>query len=360
MQYDLEVRRLADWVLYAVLTSSAACAGHHTKLAQPAAPLTPPLRLCATGEAQSTCRSANAVESLLTGDSTLLGMADPPSGSQGAKILTLRSSWGVVLRAKWRPQSSGDLINEPRKELASYAVQKLFLDGNELVAPPTVARCIPREQYRQFAPDEPATFPDSDCVFGYSSYWLEGVRTVDAARKDHLLGAGEGILDAGRFHKDEVYRTSLAKANLLTYLINHGDAHNEQFLLQAVGTGHSLRAFVVDNSIAFLSIPNPMLLFREDWAKIQVPWLPKHSIERLRKLGDADFARLGTIAELERQGAQLKTIRDTSVASDGTAMSWQGARLRIGLTTNEIALVRDRVRELLERPDLEQLTRADP
>jgi len=36
-------------------------------------------------------------------------------------------------------------------------------------------------------------------------------------------------------------------------------------------------------------------------------------------------------------------------------MSWHGSRLRIGLTANEIALVRSRVRTLLERPDLPQL-----
>lgn len=341
-------------------TSLFGCAGRHVKLAEPAAPLTRPLRLCARGEDGSTCRDADAVESMLRGESTLLGMDDPPSGSQGAKILTLRTPGGVVLRAKWRPQSSGDLINEPRKELASYAVQRLFLDANELVAPPTAARCIPLEQYRKFAKDESATFPDTECVFGYQSYWLEGVRTVERARKDDLLGPGEGIFDAGRFASDAVYRQSLAKANLLTYLINHGDAHNEQFLLQAVETGHSLRAFIVDNSIAFLSIPNPMLLFREDWAKIQVPWLPKRSVERLRKLTDADFNGLGTVSELERRGRQLYFVRDTKLPSDGTAMSWQGARLRIGLTSNEIDLVRERVKALLERPDLEQLTRDNP
>jgi hypothetical protein len=52
-----------------------------------------------------------------------------------------------------------------------------------------------------------------------------------------------------------------------------------------VPTEDSLRrmmcAFVVDNSISFQSIKNPMLLFRQDWSQIRVPALPKKAIERL-------------------------------------------------------------------------------
>jgi hypothetical protein len=261
-----------------------------------------------------------------------------------------------VFRAKWRAQSSADLINEPRKELASYAVQKLFLGDGELVAPPTAAHCFPLAEYRRFAPDEKASFDSADCVLGYASYWLEDIVTIGDAHKEKLLGPGDGIWDAELFGRDSVYRDSVSKANLFTYVINHGDAHNGQFLLEV--TRHGVRAYVVDNSVAFLSIPNPMLIFREDWSNIQVPRLPERNIERLRKLSDEDYARLGTIAELERHGRQLGRPRESTghARSDGTEMSWDGPRLRIGLTSKEIELVRSRVHDLLERPDLVKLT----
>jgi hypothetical protein len=344
-------RHLASLLSPALLAGALGCS-HHSPLAKPAAPLTPPTRWCGRQEGPPACRTTAQLESLLA-SADLVGMADTPSGMQGAKLLTL-DAHGVVLRAKWRPQSSGDLINEPRKELAAYAVQKLFLDDVELVAPPTVARCFPLQSYRRFAPAEAATFPNTDCVFGFLSYWLEGVKTVGAARKADLLDDGTGIWDAERFEEDATYRGSVASANLLTYLINHGDAHEEQFVLEEAPRG--LRAYVVDNSIAFRSIKNPMLLVRQDWSQIQVPWLPRAAVERLRRLTDADYERLGTVSELERREAQLVSIRATDAKSDGTALSWDRERLRLGLTPGEIELVRTRAGELLKRPDLATLS----
>lgn len=291
------------------------------------------------------------MERLLAGETEILGMADTPSGMQGAKILTLRTTDASgrhdVLRVKWRPQSSGDLLNEPRKELAAYAVQKLILDEAELVVPPTVAHCFPLAEYRRFAPKETASFPELDCVLGFASYWLEGVETVHAAREDGLLGHGTGIFDAQLFERDPIYRSSVANSNLLTYLINHGDAHDEQFLLEKSARG--LRAYVVDNSIAFRSIKNPMLLFRQDWSHIQVSALTPSALDRLAALTDADYARLGTVAELERRDGQLVRVSPVEPPqSDGSTMSWNGPRLRIGLTAGEIALVRSRAGELLK------------
>ncbi len=344
--------------LVGVITSGC---GHKAPLASPAAPLTPPTRLCGAGEAAPTCRSARDLERLLA-EAEIVGMADTPSGMQGAKLLTLEADGkegDVVLRAKWRPQSSADLINEPRKELAAYAVQKLFLKDAELVAPPTVVRCFPLEDYKRFVAEAQPSYPEVECVLGFLSYWLEGVKTVGSARKDGLLGAGSGIWDARLFERDDVYRSSVSSANLLTYLINHGDAHEEQFVLERAP--HGLRAFVVDNSIAFRSIKNPMLLLRQDWSSIQVPRLDKDAVERLRALTDADYAHLATVAVLEkRDDDELVPLRTWKDESADNAMSWNGSQLRIGLTPGEIALVRSRAGELLQRADLAQLTATKP
>ena len=351
-------RKIVAALAIVVSSAGAAACSKHLPLAAPAAPLSHPTRLCAVGEAPPACRSAHQVEQLLGGELTILGMTDPPSGSQGAKLLTLRGMSGgraVVFRAKWRPQSSDDLVNESRKELAACAVQKLFLDDAESVAPPTAPYCFALREYHAFVPTEQATFAGTDCVFGFMSYWLEDILSLGAARERGLV-TGDGILDRARFERDLVYRGSLAKANLLTYVINHGDAHDDQFLLQS--TAHGFRAFVVDNSISFQSIKNPMLLFREDWSQIQVPHLPKASVERLAKLTEDDYNGLGSVAQLQRRGGELVAVHsaDAHAKSDGSAMTWNGEQLRVGLTANEIELVKSRIQQLLTRPDLAQLT----
>jgi len=295
---------------------------------------------------------------LLDGQLEILGMADTPSGMQGAKLLTLRAHGRrgeVVMRAKWRAESTGDLVNEPRKELAAYAVQKLFLNESEYVIPPTVAHCFPVAQYARFDAKAKPTFAGTNCIFGYASYWLEGVQTVSAARRSGQLGKGEGIWDAQLFARDPEYRESIENSNLLTYLINHGDAHGEQFVLQRFPRG--LRAYVVDNSIAFRSIKNPMLLLRQDWSHIQVPALSPGAVARLHNLTPPDFARLGNVSELAlHDGALANEHPSTPLTSDGTTMTWTGSRLRIGLTEGEIALVQAQTEELLHRPDLDRLT----
>ena len=343
--------------LAAVALCLGGCKGPRP-LAPPAAPLTPPSRLCAVGEKPPQCRSARQVEKLLSGELEILGMAPTPSGQQDAKILTLRARPGgrdVVFRAKWRAQSTGGIVNEPRKELAAHAVQKLFLDDAELAAPPTVPHCFPLDEYRAFVPDERPSFDGVDCVLGFLSYWLESVRTASAARKEGLLsGAGESFWDAARFEKDAMYRRSAENTNLLTYVIRHGDPHNAQFLLEPTPRG--LRTYVVDNSIGFRSIKNPIYFIREDWSQIRVPRLRERTVERLRALTDEDFASLATVTELERQGRQLAVVATPAPSKgDESAMSWRGSRLRIGLTRGEIDLVQSRVRDLLARPDLARM-----
>ncbi len=342
-----------------LLLALLGCGAKHIPLAAPAAPLTAPTRLCGPNEGHPECRSAGEIEALLSGPLTILGMADTPSGMQGAKVLTLRAhgAWGdSVIRAKWRPQSTEDLINEPRKELAAYAVQKLFLDESELGAPPTAAYCFEGAEYRRFVPKATPTFDGVDCVFGFLSYWLEDVKTVSAARRSGLLGPGSGIWDGQLFQRDPAYRESVSNSNLLTYLINHGDAHDEQFVIQRTPRG--LRAFVVDNSIAFRSIGNPMLLLRQDWSQIQVPALSAKSISRLQRLTPSDLERLGNVTEMAVHDGKLMVAPSSEpLKSDGTTMTWTGSRLRIGLTKGEIALVEARAHDLLTRPDLERLTR---
>jgi hypothetical protein len=358
-------KSLTAWrlTLALVLAGTAALPGCTKRdLAKPAAPLTPPARLCAAEGTASSCRNAHEIEQLLAADDLqILGMDDPPGGLQGAKILTLRGSAGgrsVTFRVRWRAQSTADVINEPRKELAAYAVQKLFLNDEELVAPPTAAYCFSLAAYRRFAPDEKATFRGVDCVLGFATYWLEGVKNVSSAREDGWVGnhSDSMLWDPRLFERDPMYRASISKCNLLTHLINHGDAHGGQLLLEQTPRG--LRAYVVDNSVAFLSIKNPVMLFREDWSQLLVPSLPPGSIARLQSLGRQDLAQLGVVQELELRDGRLlpRKPASTIAPNDAGAIRWSGTRLRIGLTDSEIDLVSSRIRDLLARPDLAKLT----
>lgn len=264
----------------------------------------------------------------------------------------------MTFRVRWRAQSTADVINEPRKELAAYAVQKLFLNDDELVAPPTAAYCFPLASYRRFAPDAKASFIGADCVLGFATYWLESVKTVSSAREDGWVSNHDDstLWDPRLFTRDPMYRASISKCNLLTHLINHGDAHGGQLLLERTPRG--LRAYVVDNSVAFLSIKNPVMLFREDWSQLLVPSLPQSSIARLQSLDRQDLAHLGVVQELELRDGRLLPRKRASAAApnDAGAIRWSGTHLRIGLTDSEIELVSSRIRELLARPDLPKLT----
>jgi len=337
----------------ALLVGLVGCS-KHLPLARPAASLTLQTRLCMEGESPPSCRAPRQIESLLSVAPTLVGMADAPGGSQGAKILTLSAMGArgrVVFRVKWRAQSTADLINEPRKELAAYAVQKLFLSDQELVAPPTAAICLPLADYRRFDRAAAPTFEHIDCVLGFASYWLEGAEDLEAAQKSGLTHHSAGLLDRQLFEADPVYRSSVSNANVFTYLINHGDAHENQFMIEQTARG--LRTYVVDNSIAFLSIKNPMMLVREDWSRIQIPSIPQRLVARLKALTVAQLRALSSIVELEQREGQLVPSSPNlePIPSDGHAMSWQGSRLRIGLSNREIELVAARIRELLERPE---------
>jgi len=341
-----------------LLALNAGC-NERPPLGPPAVPLTPPTRLCGPNEANPECRSPSDIVQLMNAELEILSMDATPTGMQGAKVLTLRSHaprGDVVFRAKWRTQSSQDALSEPRKELATYAVQRLFLDEDELVVPPTTAHCFVGTEYRRFVPDALHSFRGVDCELGFLEYWLEDAQTVKSARKAGLLGPGEGVWDRRLFESDHAYRDSVSNGNLLTYLINHGDAHDEQFVLQNSPRG--LRTFVVDNSMSLGGIKNPMALFREDWSSIHVPALSAKAVSRLKQLTAADFARLGNISELALQGGTLVPVSPSApLASDGSPMSWNGSHLRIGLSASEIELVATRTRDLLQRQDLDALTR---
>ena len=338
--------RLCLYVLAAA--SLMGCAKHYAP--------TLPAHLCREGQAAVPCRTPEDVESLLAGDLEILDADTPGFGLQRTRVLTLRSAGPgrVVFRAKWRAHTTTTATNSPRFELAAYAVQKLFLAPSEYVVPPTAPYCFPIDAYREHV-DETAreTFPRSGCVYGVLSYWLEGVTTVfDAHSEGWLHGLHRHLLDLDLMNRDAAYRNSVARVNLLTYLIRHGDSHARNFVIARTDTQPAAHAvYSVDNSKSLTLRKNPRIEPRHDWSSIHVPSLPRGAIERLRH---ADLSSLSRIAVLQ-PGRNRLVARPVDTAVSRTGVDWSDARLVIGLTDLEIEVLRTRIAELLERVDRDEL-----
>lgn len=318
--------------------------------------LTPPARLCRAGRSPGPCRSVTDVERwLATADLEIMGASPTPSGVQGARILQLRRGGdGEVFRVKWRAHSTTTSRNSPRRELAAYAVQKLFLDPEEYIAPPTAPHCFPLEAYRaQVDRKAKATFPRTRCVYGIMSYWLEDVESLaDAREAGWFRGENGHALDRALFARHAGYRDSIATVNLFTHVIAHADSHARNFVV----TREPADPFVysVDNSLSLGLAKNPKLPDESDWSRIRVPSLPRARIERLRGLGAA-VDRLRGVAELERRGQDLIVVEPSIDRPPSDGMDWADDRLRVGLTASEIDGVRRRAARLVERVDRGEL-----
>jgi hypothetical protein len=303
--------------------------------------------LCSKNPPTEPCRQAAEVEAWLRSPQLdVIGAANTPGGMQGAKLLTMAvpaPEGRIVFRAKWRAYSTASMVNDPRKELAAYAFQKLILDPHQYVVPPTAGRCFDLQHYRSSVDKEAQGSFGVSCVYGILSYWLERVTEVEKAGDEGILADNE-LLDSRLFKENQVYRHSVASVNLMATLVNHGDAHGKQFLLTK-----QARVFSVDNSIAFESVKNPMLLFRDDWSKIQVPAVPKSVIERLRRVNDDQLAKLAVIEQYTKREGQLVPIPLTGVAgSADSGLRQIGNEIQLGLTRAELDGLRERIGELLE------------
>jgi len=262
------------------------------------------------------------------------------AGVTGASKLTLAFADGRSLKVKWKaaPRPSLDgWNNSPRKELATYAVQRWLLDEPDFLVPTVVPRCIELDRYRAVDPKPQTSVPGSSCVLGLLAIWISDVT------------APPNIYDAARFAKDPRYAASMADFNLLTYLVDHRDGRRGNFLLSTDPADQ--RVFAIDNGIAFG--PFPWNFFVTNWNQLRVPWLRRESVERLRKVGRAELAQLGVLADLRVDQAGIlqmeKSPGANMDASDGVRIA--AGHVQFGLTKNEIDELAERIEDLLEDVD---------
>jgi hypothetical protein len=345
---------LRGFVLVGAL--SAACSGR--PLPVPGAPLTPPTALCVTEPAQGGCRPASEVDTWLhSPDLEIVSAAETPAGRQGARVLTLalpNAAGRTIFRAKWRSYATTSNMNDPRKELAAYALERKLLRPEQLVIPPAAGHCFALDHYRRrVEPNAKPTFARIPCVYGILSYWLEGARGIDDAEDEDWIESDE-LLNWRLFRGDPSYRRSLADVNLLAHLISHGDSHRKQFLF----TRHfgALRVYLVDNSLAFSAFRNPSVEHDQDWSNILVPSLSAESIERLRGLTRAALAELLVAEQYQVSAGRLLNVApDAPGGRTDRGLRWAGDKLQVGLTQAEAEVVWNRVQALLKRVDRAQI-----
>jgi hypothetical protein len=261
-------------------------------------------------------------------------------GVTGAHKLTIGApELGKELVAKWKevPHGLESWNNSPRRELAAYAVQKLFLDPDDFVVPPSVLRCIPLDDYRAtIDPKHSATLPGTTCVLGNLSLWMENVTVPDV------------LYDKARFNADPNYAARMADFNLLTYLIDHKDGRRGNFLVSK--DEGDRRVFAIDNGISFDAwIFN---YFVRNWNGLRVPALRKKSVDRLRAVRPEQVESLAVIAELHRDESGVLQSTEPGPALSKT----KGARrhdgvVQFGLMADEVDDVFEQIHEVVEAVD---------
>lgn len=244
---------------------------------------------------------------------------------------------GSPMLVKWAraPRGGGRFNNRPRYELAAYRLQKLFLEPEEYVVPPTVVRCLPLGWYRgEVEPRAPETLPGSGLVMVVLQYWLWGV-------------TGEGVFDEDRFRRDPVYARHLANLNVFTYLARHNDANEGNFLLSE--NSDDPRLFAVDNGVAFDSEASNR---GYEWRRLRVDAVPRATVERLRDLSREDLRRqLGVLAQFDVAGGQMVAVEPGENLDPDEGIRHRDGVLQLGLTEGEISDIWRRLERLLEEVD---------
>ena len=274
--------------------------------------------------------------------------------------LAVEDAEGTRVRVKWRSQSDAGIVNGPARELAAYHVQALLLEQDDYVIPPVAGHCFDIDAYREMVDPTAEPLDDSRCVFGFLTYWLQDATRLFEARESGLLPTPEeGTYDPDpqlflpeRFAEGGAYRRALAVTNLITHLINNGDAHAGQFVLYT----EPFHVFLIDSSIAFDSIANPRMMILQNLAEMKVPAIPADVAERLRAIERTDLDALRVIEEHDRgeDGLYRPTAPGPGL-DDDERFRVEGERVQLGLSDEAIEGVWERVegvRELLESGEL--------
>ena len=213
-------------------------------------------------------------------------VAATAAGTSGAERVDAHVS-GTEFRIKSKevPSHLDGINNAPRKELAAYALQPLFLDPEDYVVPATTLRCVPVARRQKWHDQEVVpTIPGTSCALLVVAMWLRDVTVPEV------------VLDRARFLTEPSYAYYLANLNVFTYLIEHRDGREGNLL---VSKDDRRQVFAIDNGVAFGQRWPFYNWFVPNWDVLRVPAVRKETIDRLRALEREDLDFLLVVAQLE-------------------------------------------------------------
>jgi hypothetical protein len=258
-----------------------------------------------------------------------------------------RAPFRVKLRRS-EPGADG-FNNVPRYDLAAYAIQRLLMDPNEYVVPPTALRMVPVDEYKRYYHDPDAvkpTFRGADEVLCVVQYWLQNVTNPP------------DILDRKRFDADPVYARHIGQLNVFTFLIEHRDSNQGNFLISKAEKGP--RVFSIDHGVAFASLDSDR---GTDWVELRVDRLPEDTIERVRQLDKAKLTtNLGVLAQWELRDGHYVRVEPGPNSAPARGVRIKDGVVQMGLTREEISRVEKQVNRLLkqvQRGQVEVVSNAD-
>ena len=264
-------------------------------------------------------------------------VAQEGSRAEGDRTQHALLSFGpnAVMDVKWgnAPKGGEAFNNQPRYEVAAYRLQTLFLDERDYVVPPTIVRMIgPRDSAD--VPKTTPTFDGARSTLVTMQYWTPGVTSTN-------------VFDEERARNDTTYARHLGNANILTYLIKHGDANKGNVLVSEDSANP--RVFAVDNGVSFASPPSNR---GNEWSRLRVKAVPRATIDRLRQISPDELtAALGVLAQFElRDGEYVPVPLGANIGRD-RGIRRRGTTLQLGLTAREIAGVQERRARLLRDVD---------
>jgi hypothetical protein len=251
------------------------------------------------------------------------------------KAMAHTATDAATFRIKVRRAGAGvsSFNNEPRYELAAYEVSRLLFPPDEQVVPAIALRSAPIARFKLIDPGAVEAWRGTDATFYMVQCWLDGA-------KPHPL-----TIDAARFAADSAYARTISRLNIVTYLIEHKDSNLGNVML--TGEGAAVRAWAIDNGVAFDSEESDVGIF---WKDLHVGAVDRALAERLRTLTlDELRARLAVIVQYELVGDAWEPRPPGANFDAHRGVRRRGKQLQLGLTGMEIGAVEHRRAKLVRR-----------
>jgi hypothetical protein len=259
------------------------------------------------------------------------------TGAEKHTVVLLETGETVEVKVKATPGDLDGINNAPRKELAAYLIQRLFLDPEDFVVPSTFADCIGADQWRaEHGGKAKLNVEGLNCALVVVALWLKDVTLPDP------------LYDEQRFLTDPAYAYFLSNFNIFSYLIGHRDGREGNFLVSKDDARRQV--FSIDNGSTF----NPWgyNYFVPNWDVIRVAAVRRETVDRLRTLSreDLDFLLVVSQFEIDAHGIAHQVPPGKSLDDDTGALR-QGDTIQFGLTKHEIDKVWERIQKLIAQVD---------